>query len=175
MVTVAKSFDAPIKLMFPQFVDPSANPSMLGLGDIVIPGIFIALILRFDYSLRSNDAPIDQTKRTYFNSVMVAYVIGLLTTVLVMYWFQAAQVFAHRLLLPSTSTSTFTSTTNPVLCCHEQPALLYLVPACLLGTMGPAAAKRQAVILWQFKEAEPAAAATATTTTPALSTSPKQD
>ena len=38
MVTVAKSFDAPIKLLFPRVVEPgSKSPfSMLGLGDIVV-------------------------------------------------------------------------------------------------------------------------------------------
>jgi minor histocompatibility antigen H13 len=39
MVTVAKSLDAPIKLLFP--IDFTTTPpkfSMLGLGDIVIPG-----------------------------------------------------------------------------------------------------------------------------------------
>jgi minor histocompatibility antigen H13 len=49
MVTVAKSVDAPIKLLFP--IDLLADPpklSMLGLGDIVIPGIFVALCLRYD-------------------------------------------------------------------------------------------------------------------------------
>merc|ERR1719277_266987 len=50
MVTVAKSFDAPIKLVFPQdLLENGLNASnfaMLGLGDIVIPGIFIALLLR---------------------------------------------------------------------------------------------------------------------------------
>ena len=52
MVTVAKSFEAPIKLVFPQdFLEKGLdadNFAMLGLGDIVIPGIFIALLLRFD-------------------------------------------------------------------------------------------------------------------------------
>lgn len=40
MVTVAKSFDVPVKLLFPRdvFASPNANFSMLGLGDIVIPG-----------------------------------------------------------------------------------------------------------------------------------------
>ncbi|KAJ4297744.1 hypothetical protein N0V90_005639 [Kalmusia sp. IMI 367209] len=53
MVTVAKSIDAPIKLVFPR---PSAADSvtekpsyaMLGLGDVVLPGIMIGLALRFD-------------------------------------------------------------------------------------------------------------------------------
>ena len=44
MVTVAKNFDAPIKLLFPQpgFDDSGVRlrPSMLGLGDIVIPGVY---------------------------------------------------------------------------------------------------------------------------------------
>ena len=47
----AKSFDAPIKLLFPRAItDPEASRpfSMLGLGDIVIPGIFVALLLRYD-------------------------------------------------------------------------------------------------------------------------------
>lgn len=39
MVTVAKSFDAPIKLLFPRKIPPAPQDfSMLGLGDIVIPG-----------------------------------------------------------------------------------------------------------------------------------------
>lgn len=48
-VTVAKSFDAPIKLLFPRVLSGKGTPfSMLGLGDIVIPGIFVALLLRYD-------------------------------------------------------------------------------------------------------------------------------
>ena len=50
-VTVAKSFDAPIKLLFPRAEDLTGGKapfSMLGLGDIVVPGIFVALILRYD-------------------------------------------------------------------------------------------------------------------------------
>lgn len=56
MVTVAKNLDQPIKLVFPRPDEPSATPgeppiksfSMLGLGDIVLPGIMIGLALRFD-------------------------------------------------------------------------------------------------------------------------------
>lgn len=49
MLTVAKSIDAPIKILFP--TDWSSDPakfSLLGLGDIVIPGIFMAMCLRYD-------------------------------------------------------------------------------------------------------------------------------
>ena len=44
MVTVARQLDAPIKLQF----STSAGSNMLGLGDIIVPGVFIALALRFD-------------------------------------------------------------------------------------------------------------------------------
>ena len=53
----AKSFDAPIKLLFPRELeegDTSTPFSMLGLGDIVIPGIFVALILRYDTLYKAN-------------------------------------------------------------------------------------------------------------------------
>lgn len=49
MLTVAKNIDAPIKLLFPK--DWSAEEpkfSLLGLGDIVLPGLFIAMCLRYD-------------------------------------------------------------------------------------------------------------------------------
>ncbi|KAJ9699163.1 hypothetical protein PVL29_007988 [Vitis rotundifolia] len=96
MVSVAKSFDAPIKLLFP--TADSARPfSMLGLGDIVIPGIFVALALRFDVSRGKGNQ--------YFKSAFLGYTTGLVVTIVVMNWFQAAQ-----------------------------PALLYIVPA-VIGFM----------------------------------------
>jgi minor histocompatibility antigen H13 len=49
MITVAKSIDAPIKLMFPyNWFEVPAKFSMLGLGDIVIPGVFVSLCLKYD-------------------------------------------------------------------------------------------------------------------------------
>jgi len=99
MVTVAKSFEAPIKLVFPQDLLEhglgASNFAMLGLGDIVIPGIFIALLLRYDKSLNRNS-------HFYFYATFIAYIGGLLTTIFVMHVYK-----------------------------HAQPALLYLVPACL--------------------------------------------
>nr|CAB3265213.1 PSL3 presenilin-like protein 3 [Phallusia mammillata] len=99
MITVAKNFNAPIKVVFPQdFIEQGIfgkHFAMLGLGDIVIPGIFIALLLRFDTSLKRNE-------KTYFYSGFVAYFLGLVATIVVMVVFK-----------------------------HPQPALLYLVPACL--------------------------------------------
>ncbi|CAL1400375.1 unnamed protein product [Linum trigynum] len=82
MVSVAKSFDAPIKLLFPT-ADATRPYSMLGLGDIVIPGIFVALALRFDVSRGK--------KNQYFKSAFLGYVVGLVLTIIVMNWFKAAQ------------------------------------------------------------------------------------
>lgn len=50
MLTVAKGIDAPIKLMFPNdYSGEKPKYSILGLGDIVIPGIFCSLCLRYDF------------------------------------------------------------------------------------------------------------------------------
>ncbi|XP_059078855.1 LOW QUALITY PROTEIN: minor histocompatibility antigen H13-like [Tigriopus californicus] len=99
MVTVAKSFEAPIKLVFPQDLLENGlgatNMAMLGLGDIVIPGIFVALLLRYDNSLKRGS-------NFYFWTCFLAYIGGLLTTIGIMHFYK-----------------------------HAQPALLYLVPACL--------------------------------------------
>ena len=44
MITVATKLDAPIKLTF----QSGKASTLLGLGDIIVPGIFICLALRFD-------------------------------------------------------------------------------------------------------------------------------
>lgn len=56
MVTVAKKLDIPAKLLFPRPSGPNDDPdkqslAMLGLGDIVLPGMMIGLALRFDLYL----------------------------------------------------------------------------------------------------------------------------
>jgi minor histocompatibility antigen H13 len=200
MVSVAKSFDAPIKLLFPQasmnafltrtFIGSTVstvwetiggsqiptvdmlNPSMLGLGDIVIPGIFIALLLRFDYTRFSNISSTAATASTssststkksnksahthfghphihassssalpsipvfpapYFHFTLFAYFLGLTLTVIIMYVFL-----------------------------HAQPALLYLVPACLGSSLGLAVSRKELLSLWKYSESEEDAETTAT-------------
>lgn len=56
MVTVATKLDIPAKLVFPRPSAPGEDPakpafSMLGLGDIVLPGMMIGFALRFDLYL----------------------------------------------------------------------------------------------------------------------------
>lgn len=120
MVTVAKSFEAPIKLVFPQdlLVNglDASNFAMLGLGDIVVPGIFIALLLRFDKSLQRNS-------EFYFRATFTAYIVGLLATILVMHMFK-----------------------------HAQPALLYLVPACLGTPLALALLKGDINALFNYED-----------------------
>jgi len=126
MVTVAKSFDAPVKLLFPKSLfAESLQFSMLGLGDIVIPGIFIALLLRFDAKHSHRAKRI--FKKTYFKTAFVAYTLGLATTIIVMHTFQAAQ-----------------------------PALLYLVPFCIGASLITALANSQIALLLSYTEEPPA-------------------
>jgi minor histocompatibility antigen H13 len=86
MVTVAKSVDAPIKLMFP--IDMLATPpkfSMLGLGDIVIPGIFVALCLKFDVDRHlKNNSDVANIQTPYFNICFIGYILGIVSTFAVM-------------------------------------------------------------------------------------------
>lgn len=56
MITVATKLDIPVKLLFPRPSGVDEDPakkalSMLGLGDVVLPGIMIGLALRFDLYL----------------------------------------------------------------------------------------------------------------------------
>lgn len=90
MVTVAKGVEGPIKLMFPRSMNGCGNLdfSMLGLGDIVVPGIYIAFLAKWDAVLMGQSKA---SSPVYLNACMVAYAFSLLTTVGVMLVFNAAQ------------------------------------------------------------------------------------
>jgi minor histocompatibility antigen H13 len=126
MVSVATKFDAPIKLIFPR--DPFAAElkfAMLGLGDIVIPGLFIALMYRFDLhqsARRREDPP----RPRYFRATLLAYITGLAACIVAMQLYQAAQ-----------------------------PALLYLVPACLGTALGLAGGRGEWADLMAYHEEHP--------------------
>lgn len=137
MVSVARGFDGPIKIVWPKnFVmglfesDTKWQMTMLGLGDIVIPGIFIALALRFDQHrfIQANPSKLITKKdiqfaKPYFQATLIAYVVGLAVTMGVMHFTKAAQ-----------------------------PALLYLSPACI-SAVGLCAAKRGEVKeMWSWKD-----------------------
>ncbi|GAA5856807.1 hypothetical protein JCM8547_008853 [Rhodosporidiobolus lusitaniae] len=130
MVSVATSFEAPIKLLAPKDIRKAVDFSLLGLGDIVLPGIFIALARRFDYhlALSRSTTPITPSSRypkPYFTTCFVAYIAGLVTTMVVMHYFRAAQ-----------------------------PALLYLSPACILSVAAVAAVKGEWKALWAYEDGD---------------------
>jgi len=127
MLTVAKGLKAPIKIYFATGYkeDGTRQLNLLGLGDIVLPGIFLALNLRWDvirtldkikmqalvkakkgaeaYELLK-DAVVNAPK-TYFRNCLIGYFIAIMITIFIMYIFD-----------------------------HGQPALLYLVPGVLGAT-----------------------------------------
>ena len=126
MVTVAMNIDAPIKLSFP--VDLTATPpkfSMLGLGDIVIPGIFIALCLKFDIDsgLQAAANKVRDIPQRYFHWCFGGYVVGIVTTFIIMTVFE-----------------------------HAQPALLFLVPGCCVSILLLAAKNKEFDKLWKYEE-----------------------
>mgnify|MGYP000450745613 CR=1 FL=1 len=120
----------------------------MGLGDIVIPGIFVSLCLRFDFlksinikhfegllkkeakgedvsSMKYLIKTATECSKTYFMAVNVGYLIAIICTVIVMLVFD-----------------------------HGQPALLYLVPGCILSVMGTALVKGEFNYMWNFSEDE---------------------
>ena len=135
MVKVATTLDVPIKILWPKSLVFSSERgfTMLGLGDIVIPGIFIALALRFDQHLHLKSIPTKDlthfTRRDtsfakpYFCATLTAYVAGLATTMAVMHVFQAAQ-----------------------------PALLYLSPACVAAVAIKAVQRGETSLVWSWKD-----------------------
>lgn len=101
--------------------------SLLGLGDIVIPGFFLALLLRFDaHNAKVPYFPTDahvSFPKPYFHSCLIGYILGMATTMFVMIKFQAAQ-----------------------------PALLYLVPACLGSSFLTALVRGEVKALLDYSE-----------------------
>ena len=140
MVSVATNIDGPIKILCPQnpITWRSSNMSLLGLGDIVVPGFYIALLCVFstvgrDHMRRADAAAAAAEKKgkvakvikpasnVYFIVAMVAYALSLVNTMVVMVVFK-----------------------------HAQPALLYIVPWLLVTTVLTAAVKGELSLLWRF-------------------------
>jgi minor histocompatibility antigen H13 len=90
MVKVATSIDVPIKLLWPKslLLAPAHGFTMLGLGDVVIPGTFVALALRYDY--RHHKGERDYNK-PYFYTTIGAYIFSLVVTMSVMHVFRTGQ------------------------------------------------------------------------------------
>lgn len=134
MVTVALSFEAPAKIIFPQSFEPWKQ-GILGLGDIVIPGIFVGLCLRFDDYLHKKSMNKNQHRKginifesfpkPFFFTVFVNYLLGLGATAVAMHYMNTAQ-----------------------------PALLYLVPFTTISVALVALGKGKMKEMFAYKEDE---------------------
>jgi minor histocompatibility antigen H13 len=82
METVATKVEGPVKFLFP--VPPAviaSRPypfSVLGLGDVVLPGLFVALMRALDTHLMEREGEASRDgKVSYFSSAVLAYALGL--------------------------------------------------------------------------------------------------
>ncbi|MCO5583116.1 hypothetical protein L7F22_037024 [Adiantum nelumboides] len=78
MVVVARGDKSgegiPMLLKIPRISDPWGGESLIGFGDIILPGLLISYCLRYDYMLKKS------FKGGYFLYAFVGYGIGLLLT-----------------------------------------------------------------------------------------------
>lgn len=132
MIDVATKFDGPIKVTFPSqpfnmtLNDEGKRPmSLLGLGDIVVPGIFLAMLLHFDAS-RARASGQKTVTPVYFVTTLLAYVAAFLVTFVI-----------------GMATK------------HGQPALLYLVPAIVIAPIVTATLRGELGMLFTYVEPPP--------------------
>ena len=85
MVSVVTNLNVPITLLWPT----NRGFTMVGLGDIVIPGLFVALVLYYDRYTKSTSHY--SFTKPYFYGAIIAYISGLATAMSVMYIFKAAR------------------------------------------------------------------------------------
>ncbi|CAH1641236.1 unnamed protein product [Spodoptera littoralis] len=123
----APKLSLPAKLVFPS-MHHQGHFSMLGLGDIVMPGLLLCFVLRYDaYKKATLVCQMGQvpgprsmgSRLTYFHCSLLGYFLGLLTATV------SAEVFKAA-----------------------QPALLYLVPFTLLPLLTMAYVKGDLRRMW---------------------------
>ena len=170
MVTVATSIDAPIKLLFPR---PSLDPqqqyalAMLGLGDVVLPGIMIAMALRFDFwrwcevrrakeqalynVVAATGAPMPRHQLPKYIKPTGAWgerlwncgtndVAGVFPKT---YFWAGMGGYLAGMLVTVTVMHTWS---------RAQPALLYLVPAVMGAVWGTAVVRGEVGMAWAYTE-----------------------
>lgn len=118
---ISPQISLPGKLIFPSMQD-RGRFSMLGLGDIVMPGLLLCFVMRYDNYKKQAAVAADteQSKITYFHCSLIGYIIGLITATVASEVYKAAQ-----------------------------PALLYLVPFTLLPIIVMAYLKGDLRKMWQ--------------------------
>lgn len=177
MVTVATKLDVPIKLLFPRPSSPTDEPdtvslAMLGLGDIVVPGMMVGLALRFDlflyyYRKGLQKARVNRSEkaivRPQYQSATGAWGER--------FWAPPIMPQEPQYQPPYYDARSFPKTYFKVsllgyVCGmvttllamqysdHAQPALLYLVPGVLLSLWGTAFFRGEIRTMWGFSDAE---------------------
>lgn len=94
MVTVAKGIQGPVTLRFPR----AQGYSMLGLGDVFVPGLLVSLLLRFD---AKNAGYAQNFRAPFFGGAMLAYAGGLALNYYILYAYDTPQP-ALLYLVPAT-------------------------------------------------------------------------
>ena len=171
MTTVATTVDIPIKLSFPRPSTPAeaergdSSLSILGLGDIVIPGMMIAHALRFDlylHYLKQSKTVKGKVEKATYQPVSGAwgerFWVGrsaagpdLRAKAFPKTYFRAGLVGYSVCLIVTLLVMQISE--------HGQPALLYLVPGVLGALWGTAAVKGELYQMWNYTEDEEAAKA----------------
>ncbi|KAK6462714.1 signal peptide peptidase-domain-containing protein [Scheffersomyces coipomensis] len=130
METVATSIKIPIKILIPSHIPDKF--SILGLGDIILPGLLITLCLKFDTYNHYTNAPqstysklfvIYGMSKIYFITTLISYNIGLIITLINLHYFKVGQ-----------------------------PALLYLVPCMIINIISVALYRGEFSDLWEFND-----------------------
>jgi minor histocompatibility antigen H13 len=158
MMTVATKIDAPIKLVFPG----PGRGSMLGLGDVVLPGIMIAIALRFDlylhYLRKQKTASTPDSKeitKPKYEEASGQWGERFWTSgskeVTVADGARFPKVY-FKAALVGYSIAMMVTITVMRIWDHGQPALLYLVPG-VLGTLwGTALVRGEWKLMWEYTE-----------------------
>ena len=186
MVAVATQLDIPAKLVFPRPSRPNEDPAkqalfMLGLGDILLPGMMIAFALRFDlylfYLRKQTQPPIDEPESLEDAANESASEEAIEPTKATWhsatggwgerFWYSKDDILRSKrfkgVLFPKTYFyASVIGYLLGMLCTlgvmeiygHAQPALLYLVPGVLGSMWGTALIKGDIKTLWSFDEAE---------------------
>lgn len=175
MISVATNLDIPVKLLFPRpssIDEEIAKPklSMLGLGDVVLPGIMIGLTLRFDlylfYLKMQKLTEVTKDGEEDFNAkeIVKAPYQNATGNWGERFWVSPSVHGARRgYAFPKTYfCASIIGYTIGMICTlgvmhvykHGQPALLYLVPGVLVSVWATAYIKGDIKAMWEYDEAE---------------------
>ncbi|OQE17848.1 hypothetical protein PENSTE_c019G07357 [Penicillium steckii] len=176
MVTVATKLDVPIKLLFPRPAGPNDDPAvqalaMLGLGDIVIPGMMAGLALRFDLFLYYHRKGMQKAQIEQSDSIVKPQYQAATGSWGERFWaptrasqipevqppYHDARAFSKTYFKASIIGYVFGMVTTLLAMQysnHAQPALLYLVPGVLISLWGTALFKGELNLMWNFSDAE---------------------